>query len=56
MLTALALTFFTAATITGFLGLLHTAPRHDPGRYAVPAAGTTAVILTLAALVAALYR
>lgn len=56
MLTAFALLFFTTATVTGFLGLLHTAPRHDPGRYAVPAAATTAAILTLAALGAALYH
>ncbi|MEU7155145.1 hypothetical protein [Streptomyces chrestomyceticus] len=51
-----ALLFFLTATVTGLVGLVRTAPRHAPGRYAVPVAGTTAVILTLAALGAALYR
>lgn len=55
-LALLALPFFLAATVGSFIGLVRTAPRWDPGRYAGPAAATTAVILTLAALGAALYH
>ncbi|MFH9248220.1 hypothetical protein ACH4LK_22665 [Streptomyces lydicus] len=51
-----ALAFFLAAAVGAFVGLVRTAPRRDPGRYAVPAAGTVALILTLAALAVAVLR
>lgn len=51
-----ALVFFALSAVAAFVGLVRTAPRRDPGRYAAPAAATTAVILTLAALCAALYH
>ncbi|MFI7009995.1 hypothetical protein [Streptomyces sp. NPDC050145] len=56
MLAVFALVFFASCTAGAFVGLVRQAPRHAPGLYAGPAAGTTAVIFTLLALAASLYR
>lgn len=42
--------FFAAAAVAGFVGLRLTAPARDRDLYALPALGTCALILTLAAL------
>lgn len=56
MLALLFVTYFVAAAAGAFVGLVRIAPRRAPGLYAGPVAGTTAVILTAAALGASLYR
>ncbi|MFD6889100.1 hypothetical protein [Streptomyces sp. NPDC059957] len=48
--------FFAAATAVGFVGLTLTDPTRARGPYALPALGTCAFILLLAALGAALLH
>ncbi|MFF1756152.1 hypothetical protein [Streptomyces sp. NPDC058266] len=56
MLAVFAVVFFASCTAGAFVGLVRQAPRRAPGLYAGPVAGTTAVILTILALGASLYR
>ncbi|MFI6465691.1 hypothetical protein [Streptomyces sp. NPDC050538] len=56
MLAAFFVAYFAVSTAGAFVGLVRIAPRRDPGLYAGPVAGTTAVILTFLALGASLYR
>ncbi|GAA1557164.1 hypothetical protein GCM10009731_09400 [Streptomyces globosus] len=55
-MTVLLAVFFAAATAAGAAGLVLAAPARSRGLYALPALGTCAFILLLAALGAALVR
>lgn len=48
--------FYAVCAVIGYVGLIAIAPRRARELYALPAAGTLAIILTLLALAATLYR
>lgn len=50
------LTLFVASAVAGFVGLRLAGPRHARDLYALPPIGTCALILTFAALAAALLH
>lgn len=56
MLTALVAALYALSAAGAFVGLVRIAPRRNKELYALPVAGTTAFILTVAALGASLYR
>ncbi|EST22792.1 hypothetical protein [Streptomyces niveus] len=56
MLDIFVAALYAIAAAGAYVGLVRIAPRRDPGLYAAPVAGTTAFILTVAALCASLYR